>query len=147
MAEGPGTDEDRTDPVDTLRRRIDSQPSLPSSAPDPAPALGPPTATVDSEASEPREPTVDVVVTPARIYVTVELPGASKDRIDVQATERSLEIRASSDSSRRFEKVLELPTPVNPEAVQATYTNGVLDITLLRKQGHVIRVKRGDRDE
>jgi len=37
------------------------------------PALGPPSAVAD-ESHEVREPSTDVVVTPARIYVTVELP-------------------------------------------------------------------------
>ncbi len=148
MAEGPATDEDRSDPVDALRRKIESHPSLPpSESRSEAPALGPPTPTVDAEGSQSREPALDVVVTPARIFVTVDLPGVSKDRIDVRATERTLEIRASGPDSREYVKLLDLPRPVNAEAVQATYTNGVLDITLLRRQAHVVRVRRGEQND
>jgi HSP20 family molecular chaperone IbpA len=148
MAEGPATDEDGSDPVDALRRKIESRPSLPPSSPGPeSPALGPPTPTVDAEGSQPREPAVEIVVTPARIFVTLDLPGASEDRIDVRATERTLEIRAAGPDSREYTRRLDLPRPVNPDAVQATYTNGVLDITLLRRQAHIVRVRRGERDD
>lgn len=148
MAEGPAKDEDRSDPVDALRRKIESRPSLPpSSPPSEAPALGPPAPTMDAEGSRSREPAVEIVETPARIFVTVEIPGAAKDDIDVLATDRTLEIRASGLDGREYAKVIDLPRPVNPDAVQATYTNGVLDITLLRRQAHIVRVRRGESDD
>jgi HSP20 family molecular chaperone IbpA len=39
---------------------------------------------------------------------------------------------------------LELAGPIESEAVTATYRNGVLDVTLPRRRGHQVRVKKGD---
>ena len=129
--------------VDRLLRRIGTHPSLPVGSASSRPALGPPSAVAD-ERHEIREPSTDVVVTPARIYVTVELPGVSRETLEVTATERQLTIHAIAANGRVFHKEIELRHPTEPEAVAATYRNGVLDVTLPRKQGHPIRVKRGD---
>src|SRR5207237_7048027 len=45
---------------------------------------------------------------------------------------------------RVFHSEIELFHPVEPEAVTATYRNGVLDVTLPRRRGHRVRIKRGD---
>ena len=110
------------------RRR--SVPSLPGPRGDPERvALGPPTPTV---APDERTPAAEVSVTPRHVYVTVELPGAPKDALDIEATDRTLTVRAPRVGAPTFHLALELPVTVDPKSAQATYRNGILDVTLTR---------------
>ncbi len=132
-----------SDSVDRLLRRIGTHPSLPAISDRSRPALGPPSAIAD-EHHQGREPTTDVVVTPARIYVTVELPVVSRETLEVTATNGQLTIHALGADGRVFHTEIDLHHPVEPDAVTATYRNGVLDVTLPRRRGHRVRVKRGE---
>lgn len=136
------SDSDPADPVDRLIRRIGTHPSLPLSDRLP-PALGPPSAIADEDQPV-RDPAAEVVVTPARIYATVELPGISRETLEVTATNDRLTIHALGPDGRVFHTEVILQHPVEPDAVTATYRNGVLDVTLPRRRGHRVRVKRGD---
>jgi len=136
-------DGDSPDPVDRVMRRIDAHLSLPAVGSSKTPALGPPTA-IAEEGHEVREPAADVVVTPARIYVTLELPGANRETIEVLADGMRLSVHAIAADGRVFHAEIALSHPVEPDAVTATYRNGVLDVTLPRRRGHQIRIKRGD---
>lgn len=136
-------DPDAPDSIDRVLRRIDSHPSLPAVGTSRTPALGPPTAVAD-EGHAVREPAADVVVTSAKIYVTLELPGASRETIEVLADNARLTVHALGADGRVFHADIDLSHPVEPDAVTATYRNGVLDVTLPRRRGHQIRIKRGD---
>ncbi|MGI0148432.1 MAG: Hsp20/alpha crystallin family protein [Thermoplasmata archaeon] len=131
------------DSIDRVMRRIDAHPSLPAVEASKAPALGPPTAIAD-EGHEVREPAADIVVTPAKIYVTLELPGATRETIKVLADGTHLSVHAIAANGRVFHADIPLSHPVEPDAVTATYRNGVLDVTLPRRRGHQIRIKRGN---
>lgn len=78
-----------------------------------------------------REPLCDVVEGDKEVAVTVELPGVEKKdiRLHVAAERVTLEV----DAPRRYRKVLDLPCRVRPDSAQATYKNGVLDVTLARE--------------
>ena len=129
--------------LDRLLRRIDAHRSLPEVPGSKAPALGPPSAIAD-EPDRVREPAAEVVVTPARIYITLELPGVSRETLEVTADNSRLTVHAIGADGRVFHSEIELSHPVEPEAVTATYRNGVLDVTLPRRRGHRVRVKRGE---
>jgi HSP20 family molecular chaperone IbpA len=129
--------------LDRLLRRIDAHPSLPSIAKPSVRALGPPTALAD-EGESVREPVADVVVTPARIYVTLELPGISRETLEVTAEDRHLTVHALAANGKVFHKEMKLAGPIQSDAVTATYRNGVLDVTLPRQRGHQVRVKKGE---
>ena len=129
--------------LDRLLRRIDAHPSLPSIAKPSVRALGPPTALAD-EGESVREPVADVVVTPARIYVTLELPGISRETLEVTAEDRHLTVHALAANGKVFHKEMNLAGPIQSDAVTATYRNGVLDVTLPRQRGHQVRVKKGE---
>jgi len=89
---------------------------------------------------------VDVVEVDDTIEVTADLPGYDPDEIDVQLRDgRRLEIRATRSetreeregtvhrSERRQESVsrtVTLPTDVDEEGTEATYSNGVLAVRL-----------------
>jgi HSP20 family protein len=91
-----------------------------------------------------REPLADVVVTPARIYVTLELPGISRETLEVTAEDRHLTVHALAANGKVFHKEMKLAGPIQSDAVTATYRNGVLDVTLPRQRGHQVRVKKGE---
>lgn len=123
----PGT------PLDRILQRIGYLPSLPL----PGrfcytPALGPPAPEVDASLDR-QAPPVDVVLTPRRVYVTIEIPGASREEIDIEATETGLRVQARCPDGAVYDRTIALPDRVDPSAATASYRNGVLDITIPRR--------------
>ena len=96
------------------------------------------------EPSESREPLVDIQETDKNIIVTAEIPGVSKDDVDLELTEDILIINVDS-KDRRYYKEIKLPAEVDPDNSEATFNNGVLSITLNRlkpkKKGKKIKVE------
>ena len=90
---------------------------------------GPPGVVLEAEL-ELREPAVEALQNPRRIHLTVEPPGAIRDRIDVTMTPSRIRIEAPSADGRAFARELGLPDPVDLDGIATTYRNGVLDATL-----------------
>lgn len=84
-------------------------------------------------AEEGREPLTDVIEGKDAISVTAELPGVEKGDINLHVAEESVTL--SVKSGRRYAKEIRLPAPVLPSTAQATYKNGILDITIKRAGG------------
>ncbi|TLZ44606.1 MAG: Hsp20 family protein [Methanobacteriota archaeon] len=145
MSDEVPRDRDSTPPssLDRLLRRIEAHRSLPGGGQATGRALGPPTA-LAVEGERAQEPIADVVVTPARIYVTVELPGVSRETLEVTAEDQRLSVHAIAPDGRVFHSEIDLHQPIEPEAVTATYRNGVLDVTLPRRRGHRVRIQKGE---
>lgn len=93
---------------------------------------------------------LDVVERDGEIVVTADVPGVSKEDIDLRCTEDSLSIRAEREREeteeeegyvRRerawgtYRRDMKLPTPVDCDGVEASFTNGVLEVTLPKKAG------------
>ena len=94
-----------------------------------------------------RTPFVDVILDEKanQVRVIAELPGVSKEDIDVNATERRVEIRAER-GDRKYRAVVDLPVEVDVSSAKATYNNGVLEITFkprreVRPKGTKIKVE------
>lgn len=81
---------------------------------------------------EERKPLVDVIETDDEVQVIAEMPGISKDDIELKATEKSLEIKAEGES-RKYYEVVDLPAEVDPDSAKARYNNGVLEVILKKK--------------
>lgn len=79
--------------------------------------------------NEARTPLVDTQESAERIAITAELPGVDKDDIQLRAKENELELQVDT-AGREFFKRIELPAPVEPSTTEATYKNGVLDVTV-----------------
>lgn len=90
-------------------------------------------------------PQVDISETENEIKVKAELPGVSEQDVDVELNDDILTIRGEKKSERKeekenyhfmersygtFQRSFQLPRPVDPDKVQATFENGVLTITL-----------------
>ena len=79
-----------------------------------------------------RDPLVDVVLSPDRIHITAEMPGARTDELRVRVDGLRLVIEA--DGEKRFYASVDLPDDVDPLSLESTYRNGVLDATLKRRE-------------
>lgn len=90
-------------------------------------------------------PPMDVYEDKDHLIVKAELPGMRKEDIDISLHEGSLLICGErkeesqddqADASRserffgRFQRSLELPKPVDPNKVSASYKDGILTVTL-----------------
>lgn len=85
------------------------------------------------ELTETREPLVDVYEENDHVKVIAEVPGVEKENIDLNATEDMLVISVKAPQ-RKYYKEVELPAKVDPNSAKASYRNGVLEITLLKKE-------------
>lgn len=83
--------------------------------------------------SEEREPLTDIIEGDNDVAITVEIPGVEKEDIDLNATDNTLEIHVDTPQ-RKYQKILDLPCGVKPKTTKATYKNGILDVTIQRKE-------------
>jgi HSP20 family protein len=96
-----------------------------------------------------RLPLCDVVDKGDRYEVTLEIPGIDKDKVDVKATKNSVTISGkqsdqtkekgknyvySERSYKSFHRQLPFPLEILPSKITAKVNNGVLEVTLPKKQ-------------
>ncbi|MBI3859759.1 MAG: Hsp20/alpha crystallin family protein [Thaumarchaeota archaeon] len=81
------------------------------------------------EIQDKREPLIDVVSSEKEVRVIAEMPGVSKEDINVTVNEKSLIISVERDE-RRYYKELDLPGVVDPKGAKSSYNNGVLEVTI-----------------
>jgi HSP20 family protein len=62
------------------------------------------------------------------VRVVADLPGVTKDDIDLTCDGQVLTIRAVG-TDRQYEETVQLPTSVDETSARATYNNGVLEVT------------------
>ncbi len=94
---------------------------------------------------EGRHPKVDVIDRENEILVRAELPGVSKEDLDVSMAENSLTIRATTGYEKKeeegeyyrremsrgeFQRTLAIPDNINEEAIEATFKDGILELKL-----------------
>ena len=90
-------------------------------------------------------PSAESWVKDGKLTVRLDLPGVDPKNVDVSLTGNTLTIRGERKTEERsedegyvarevrygtFERVMNVPEGIDPEAVTARYTNGVLDVTL-----------------
>lgn len=106
-------------------------------------------------------PAIDVSETDGNILVRADIPGVEPEKIDVSVTENAVTISGEKEETletqdenvfraeRRFgsfQRTVSLPSPVDPDAVDAKFKNGVLRVELKKTQpshSRRIRVKAG----
>lgn len=82
------------------------------------------------------------------IKITAELPGVKKEDIEIEVTERMVEIKANLSKKHRFKRWgtihrelefecfhrhIPLPEPILTEKTKASFNRGLLEITLPKK--------------
>lgn len=93
------------------------------------------------------KPQMDLYETPEEIFILGEIAGVSKENLEIEVNRRALRIqgvrpmqsktqnatyRLAEIQYGKFERVLLLPVPVDPEKVHASYNNGMLQIKLFK---------------
>lgn len=94
-------------------------------------------------------PSIDLYDSKDNIVVKADLPGVSKENIDVTIQDNMLTIKGEKKRSSEkkeddyfrterfigtFHRSITLPTSVDRDKVQANYNNGVLELTLPKKE-------------
>ena len=84
---------------------------------------------------------VDLYEDDANAYVRAELPGVKLDAINVEVVDGYLNLAATREdgtaeqpATTRFSRSVALPEDVTPDRVKATYADGVLTVTLPKKE-------------
>jgi HSP20 family protein len=84
---------------------------------------------------------VDLYEDKDNTYVRAELPGVNRDAISVEMVEGSLSIQASrkdksaeGEGTVSFNRLVSIPDEVQSDKVTASYENGILTVTLPRRE-------------
>lgn len=79
------------------------------------------------------EPSTSTYSEDGKVKVIADLPGARKENIDVNASEKEVEIGAEG-RDRHYHKVVDLSKKIIPDSGKASYENGVLELTFKSKE-------------
>lgn len=92
-------------------------------------------------------PQMDIYETPEEIIVLAEIAGVDKDDLEVEINSKAVRISGCRSELPRtgnatfrlaeiqyghFERILFLPAPIDTEVVSSSYTNGFLQIRLVK---------------
>ena len=64
------------------------------------------------------------------IVFTIDMPGVSKKYINIEIEEHSIKVSAENGGKRKYNYSRKFKPAVDTESAKATFTNGVLDITV-----------------
>lgn len=103
----------------------------------------------NSDLQSARAPFIDLLDEGTHYRVTAELPGFTKDKVDVQVTKNGLLLHAEKKDEKEdkgenylrrergysvLERSLSFPEEVNPEKVEGTVNNGVLELRVPKRE-------------
>ena len=66
------------------------------------------------------------------IVFTIDMPGVAKKDIDISIEEHSIKVTAQNEKGRNYNYTRRFKPTVDESSAVATFTNGVLDITVLK---------------
>ena len=90
-------------------------------------------------------PAVDIYETTDSLVLKAELPGLTKDDIDIQVRENMLTLKGERRHEKEvkeehylrveriygtFQRVFTLPTSIQPDKIRASFKDGVLEVTI-----------------
>ncbi len=85
----------------------------------------------EPEVKKVREPLTEVNEQGEQIIVICEMPGVTKDEIELKASRDSLTISSKTKvKGRSYYKEVKLPSAINSDYARARYTNGILEVKL-----------------
>ncbi len=113
-----------------------------------------------------RTPDIDILDLGTELHLIADLPGVKRDDIDIELMPGSVDIRAKVTAEaerepqpykrrergqKEYTRSLDLPEDIVPEKAKARFTNGVLTVTMPRKEPvekpKAIRVPVKDTDQ
>ncbi len=84
-----------------------------------------------AEVRDTRDPLVEVAEEEDQIIVIAEIPGVTKEDIELKADIMSLTISTKGGApGRHYYREVSLPSSINPDHCRARYTNGILEVKL-----------------
>jgi HSP20 family protein len=108
------------------------------------------TSALSSESGSFKQPLLDIQDRGDHFSVTTELPGFTKDEVQVKVDSKGLELRADKSenvengekgaykrSSRSYYQYLSLPDQVIPDKVDGTMKNGILQLKLPKRASNL----------
>ena len=93
------------------------------------------------------KPQMDIYETPDEILILAEIAGVNKEDLELEISSKAVKIygnrtefprvknatyRLAEIQYGRFERILFLPAPIDPEVVSASYSNGFLQVRLAK---------------
>jgi len=85
-----------------------------------------------SEPPEAIEPPVDIFQEDQQIVVFAEVPGVELEDLELKVGDEVLSLSAKPSARRSYQKQIELGSQVDPNSLQATCRNGILEVRLKR---------------
>jgi HSP20 family protein len=110
--------DDRDDPFDNIFDEIERM-------------MGEMTGSFDDKSGFASETHVDVYDEGAVLRLVADLPGITKEGIDLKCDGETLTISAAGDR-REYDERVRLPARVDEHSAKATFNNGVLEVTFDR---------------
>jgi len=93
-----------------------------------------------------KKPPVDVLENREDVSVTCVIPGVQKEDIDLKVVDNTLDIKLNIPQYN-YHKKIDLPCEVKPKKTKATYVNGILDVSIEKKNknkkdpGHQVNIE------
>ena len=84
------------------------------------------------EPRQDREPLADIMDEKDTYKIFVELPGVDKEKVRLDVSEDSVEIKTEDD--KKFYKMIYLDSAIDTDSAKASYKNGVLTLELKKKE-------------
>ncbi|MCP4693629.1 MAG: Hsp20/alpha crystallin family protein [Desulfobacterales bacterium] len=93
------------------------------------------------------KPQMDIYETPEEVIVQAEIAGVNREDLELEISNKAVRISGNRDNPPRldnttyrlaevqygkFERILFLPSPIDPDVVSASYQNGFLQIRLAK---------------
>ena len=83
-----------------------------------------------SKKNAPKKDTMSYEDRDKDIVFTIDMPGVQKKDIDINIDEHSIRVTAQNDKGRNYNYTRRFKPTVDESSAVATFTNGVLDITV-----------------
>ena len=93
------------------------------------------------EVKNDQEPLIEVSEVGDNIILIAEMPGVTKEDIELKATNQSLTISTKKDAARAYYKDINLPSAINSDYAKARYTNGILEVQLKKLDQKQTKIK------
>lgn len=76
----------------------------------------------------------NVTENPNDYTLEIDVPGVNKSDLMIKIEEQIVRIETQAEAARKYNLSFELPVAIDPNASQAKLENGVLSLTLTKKQ-------------
>ena len=97
-----------------------------------------------SKKNAPKKDTMSYEDRDKDIVFTIDMPGVSKKDINIEVEDHFIKVSATNGSGRDYNYTRRFKPQVDVDSAKATFTNGVLDITVSKiaeKKGKQVKIK------